>query len=115
MAFDELLADKVREALMNQKDLSEKRMFQGLCFMVNDKMCVCVRDRELMCRIDAEKVENELEKGNCREMVHNEKVMKGYIFVDESGYKKQKDFDHLIDLCLEFNKIAKASKKRKTK
>ena len=81
MAFDEQLANKVREALINQKDVTEKKMFQGLCFMVNDKMCVCVRDQELMCRIDPEKVENELEKGNCRQMVHNGKIMRGYIFV----------------------------------
>ncbi len=115
MAFDELLADKVREALINQNDLSEKKMFQGLCFMVNDKMCVCVRDNELMCRINPEKVESELEKGNCREMIHNGKAMKGYIFVNETGYKNHRDFKRLIDLCLEFNKVAKASKKKKAK
>ncbi len=88
-------------------------MFQGLCFMVNDKMCICVRDKELMCRIDPEKVELELEKGNSREMIHNGKMMKGYIFVDEGGYRNPKDFKRLIDLCLEFNKMAKATKKKK--
>jgi hypothetical protein len=125
MAFDELLAGKVREALINQKDMSEKKMFQGLCFMVDDKMpafgglrrarCVCVRDKELMCRIDPKKVESELDKANCRQMVHNGKAMKGYIFVEESGYKNQKDFKRLIDLCLAFNKVAKSSKKKKSK
>lgn len=115
MAFDELLANKVREALVNQEDVVEKKMFQGLCFMVNDKMCICVRDQELMCRIDPEKVEKELEKGNSREMVHNGKAMKGYIFVDENGYNNHKNFKRLIDLCLEFNKVAKASKKKKPK
>ena len=54
MAFSEQLANKVREVLINQKDITEKEMFQGLCFMVNGKMCVCVRDQELMCRIAPE-------------------------------------------------------------
>jgi hypothetical protein len=45
MGFDQKLADRVREALIVQKDvdLEEKTMFQGMCFMVNGKMCVCVR------------------------------------------------------------------------
>ena len=113
MAFSEQLANKVREVLINQKDITEKEMFQGLCFMVNGKMCVCVRDQELMCRIAPEKAENELEKGNCRPMIHNGNTMKGYIFVDENGYRNSNDFKRLIDLCLDFNKIAKASKRKK--
>lgn len=113
MAFDELLANKIREALVNQANVTEKKMFQGLCFMVNDKMCICVRGQELICRIAPEKVESELEKGNCREMIHNRRVMKGYIFVDENGYRNPQDFNRLIDLCLQFNKIAKATRKKK--
>jgi hypothetical protein len=102
MALDELLAGKVREALINQKDVSEKKMFQGLCFMVDDKMpafgglrrarCICVRDKELMCRIDPEKVESELEKGNCRQMVHNGKAMKGYIFCRRKRLQESERF-----------------------
>ncbi|WP_295230575.1 TfoX/Sxy family protein [uncultured Chryseobacterium sp.] len=115
MAFDEQLADRVREALVKQKNVTEKSMFQGLCFMVDDKMCICVRDLELMCRIAPDKAEAELEKGNCRPMIHNGKTMKGYIFVDEEDYKKPKDFKRLIDLCLDFNTVAKASKRKKNK
>jgi len=115
MDFDESLADRIREALVNQKNVTEKSMFQGLCFMVDDKMCVCIRDLELMCRIAPEQAEAELEKGNCRPMIHNGKTIKGYIFVDEEGYKNPKDFKRLIDLCLDFNKVAKTSKKKKKK
>ena len=110
--YDEQLANRVREALIDEENVTEKSMFQGLCFMVNDKMCVGVRDRELMCRMTPEKAEEELDKGNCREMIHNGKAIKGYIFVDEEGYKNAKDFKRFVNLCLDFNKIAK---KRKTK
>jgi TfoX/Sxy family transcriptional regulator of competence genes len=113
MAFDETLANKVREALVNMENVSEMIMFQGLCFMVNDKMCVCVRNNELICRLDPEKAEIELEKGNSRQMINNGKVIKGYIFVDENGYRNPEDFNRLIRLCLAFNKVAKASKKKK--
>ena len=112
MAFDEKLADNIREALADQKQVDEKKMFQGLCFMVNDKLCICVGTNEMMCHMNPEKVEAELEKGNCRQMVHNGKVMKGYVFVDENGYKNKHDFEHWISLCLEFNPVAKSSKKK---
>lgn len=111
--YNNLLVNRMRETLISQENLCEKKMFQGLCFMVNDKMCLCVRDNDLICRIDPEKVEMELENGNCRQMIHNGKAMKGYIFVDENGYRSSKNFERLISLCLEFNKIAKPSKKKK--
>ena len=38
--------------------------------------------------------------------------MKGYVMVDETGMKAKKDFDYWIELCLEFNKKAKSSKKK---
>lgn len=113
MAYNENLANRIREALSNKENVEEKKMFQGICFMVNDKMCICVRDDEMMCRIAPDRIEAELEKGNCREMRHNGKTIKGYVFVNEVGYKNKKDFDNWIELCLEYNKIAKASKRKK--
>lgn len=43
------------------------------------------------------------------------KAMKGYVFVNEDGFKTKKQFDYWINLCLEFNKKAKAAKKKKAK
>ena len=96
---------------MNDSQIEEKKMCGGLCFMVNDKMCVCVKNKDLLCRIGPDNMDAELEKGNCREMVHGGKEMKGFIFVNEIGYKNKKDFTHLMNLCLNYNLIAKASKK----
>lgn len=111
--YNEKLADKVREYLVDIPNVTEKKMFQGLCFMVNDKMCICVRDEKLLCRIEPEKVDELLEKGNSSPMIHNGKKMKGYVFVDENGYKNKKDFDSWIQLCLDYNPIAKSSKRKK--
>lgn len=113
MPYNENLANRIREALADLSNVEEKTMFQGLCFMVNDKMCISVRNDEIMCRIDPEKIEAELEKGNCRQMIHNGKTMKGYVFVTEDGYKTKKELDNWIALCLEFNEKAKASKRKK--
>jgi len=39
--------------------------------------------------------------------------MKGYIFVTQDGFKSAKDLHYWLQLCLDFNPLAKASKKRK--
>jgi TfoX/Sxy family transcriptional regulator of competence genes len=113
MAYNELLANRIREALSNQDRVNEVRMFQGLCFMVNDKMCVCIRDQDMLCRIGNEQAAIALENDNCRQMVMGSRVMKDFVFVEAENLRSAKDFDHWIDLCLQFNQIAKASKKKK--
>jgi len=113
MAYNEQLADKVREALSHLRKVEEKKMFRGITFMVNGKMCVSVGDTELMCRIAPEVYEEAIERNGCRPMIHGKRVMKGFVFVSEEGYARKKDFDYWIGLALEFNKKAKASAKKK--
>jgi len=47
MAINEDLANRIRELLSDLPAVQEKKMFQGLCFMVNDKMCICVNSGEI--------------------------------------------------------------------
>jgi len=66
MGFDLKLADRIRQALAGQKNVREVTMFQGMCFMVDDKMCICLRDYRLMCRVGPEKFDEAVEKKRCR-------------------------------------------------
>ena len=112
MAYDEKLADRVRERLANLYNIEEKEMMGGLTFMYNDKMCVGIIKDELMCRIDPDLHEAALEKNGCRTMDFTKRPMKGYILVDEYGLKTTEEFDYWINLALDFNKKAKSSKKK---
>lgn len=114
MAYNEKLADRVREKIsVSHKITEEKNMFGGLCFMVNDKMCVGVEKERLMVRIDPERYEEVMENDGCMPMDFTGKVMKGYVFVDAGVLNTKKKLEYWIGLALEFNKIAKASKKKK--
>lgn len=114
MAFNEKLADRVREIISRTHNISEeKKMFGGLCFMVNDKMCVGVEKDRLMVRLDPEKYEEVIEKEGCQPMDFTGKVMKGFVFVDADVLNSKKKLEYWLKLALEFNKIAKASKKKK--
>jgi len=116
MAYNEKLADRVREIISeSHKNVIEKPMFGGLCFMVNDKMCVGVEQERLMVRLDPAKYDEVMEKEGCKPMDFTGKIMKGYVFVDIQSLNTNKKLGYWMDLALEYNKIAKASKKKKTK
>ncbi|PWK21619.1 TfoX-like protein [Arcicella aurantiaca] len=114
MAYNEDLANRIRERLADLpiQNIIEKEMMGGLTFMVNDKMCVGIIKDELMCRIDPTLQDNEVEKIGCRTMDFTKRPMKGYILIDESGMSSQNDFNYWINLAIEFNQFAKASKKK---
>lgn len=113
MAFNLQLADRVRDALMSVPNVEEKRMMGGLVYMVNGKMCVGVEKDRLMCRINPDVYEQALTRTGCRPMDFTGKPMKGYVFVSEEGYSSQRDLESWVSLCLDFNAVAKPSKKKK--
>lgn len=88
-------------------------MFGGLCFMVNDKMCVGVEQERLMVRLDPEKYDEAMEKEGCRPMDFTGKIMKGYVFVDREALNTKKKLEYWVNLALAFNSKAKSSRKKR--
>ncbi len=113
MAYNENLANRVRERLVDLQNIEEKEMMGGLVFMYNEKMCLGIIKDELMCRINPELHETVVEKIGCRTMDFTKRPMKGYILIEDVGMRTQKDLDYWIGLALDFNKQAKSSKKSK--
>ena len=114
MAYNEKLADQAREIIaLTHKNVEEKKMFGGLCFMVNDKMCLGVEKERLMVRLDPAKFDEVMEKEGCRPMDFTGKIMKGYVFVDIAALNTKKKLEYWIKLALDYNSVAKASKKKK--
>jgi TfoX/Sxy family transcriptional regulator of competence genes len=112
MAFSEKLAQRIREGLADLPQVEEKQMFGGVCFMMNNKMCMGVVKDEMMCRIDPAMEETALEMNGCRPMDFTGRPMKGYVYVSDEGMKTRKAMEYWIGLCLDFNSRAKASKKK---
>lgn len=112
MAFSEALAERVRHTLQHSEHVKELNMFGGLCFMVDDKMCVGIMKDELMCRVDPLKMDELLERGHCKLMEFTGRPMKGFLIVEPAGFESQHQLETWVNLCLEYNPIAKASKKK---
>ncbi len=113
MAYNEILADRVRRILLRVPNVEEKRMMGGLVFMVNDKMCICVVRDDLMARIDPDDYEMALTREGCREMNFTGRSMKGFVFVGSEGTSDDDSIEYWVNLALKYNSKAKSSKKRK--
>jgi TfoX/Sxy family transcriptional regulator of competence genes len=113
MAYDEKLAARIRQALAYLPEIEEKKMFRGVTFMVNGKMCVSVSGDEMMIRFDPALQETVAEKNGFRTMIMKDREYKGYGYISQQAIKSKKDFDYWVGLALDFNKRAKASKKTK--
>lgn len=111
MAYNEVLADRVREKLVDILKVTEKKMFRGITFMVNEKMCISVSGDELLCRVGPGEYEHALENG-CRAMIRGGKQLKDFVFVPPEQTQNDRDLDRWIGLCLNFNDQAVATKKR---
>lgn len=117
MSYDNNLAIRIRKYLNETEgfQVTEKKMFGGLAFMVNDKMCINVGNSRLMCRFDPKLIEQLSGRTGFLPMIMNGKEYKGYCYVDPIGYKSKKDFEFWINLCLDYNDKAMPSKKRPKK
>jgi hypothetical protein len=114
MAYDLKLADRIRAYLVRFPKLKveEKKMFRGLTFMVNEKMCVSVSGANLMCRFDPDLHEKIAEKTGFQAVIMKGKEYKGYCYVSSTGFKSKSDFEYWVHLCLDYNEKAKSSKKK---
>ena len=91
MAYDEGLAQRVREAFGAEPDVVEKKMFGGLAFLLGANMCVGVVGEELMVRVGPEAYEEALRQAHAREMDFSGRPMKGMVYVAPAGLDSEAD------------------------
>ena len=102
MAYDEGLAQRIREQLQDRFDVEEKKMFGGLCFMVSDHMCCGIVKDTLMARVGPDNYEKCLTKKYAREMDFTGKAMKGMIYVAPEGIESDTNLVEWLNYCLDF-------------
>ena len=102
MAYDELLADRIRSVLESESGISEKKMFGGLAFLAGGHMAVGVLGKVLMARVGPERYPEALSRSQVRVMDFTGKPMKGYVFVDPPGIQSDADLSHWVSSCIGF-------------
>ena len=112
MAYSEKLAERIRTALVDLPKVEEKRMFGGLAFMVDGKMCINVGKDRIMCRINPVLHDEAISNKGTSTVIMKGREYKGFIHVDETAIKTKKELDYWIELSVDYNKHAKSSKKK---
>lgn len=102
MAYDEGLAERIREVLSAQGGVIEKKMFGGLAFMVHGHMCCGVVADDLMLRVGPDQHESVLAQPYARAMDFTGRPMKGFIYVEQEGLASDDDLAAWIQRGLDF-------------
>jgi hypothetical protein len=102
MAYDEGLAQRLRDQLHPSTKITERKMFGGLAFMSNGHMCVGILGETLMARVGPDNYEAALNRPHVRRMDFTGKPMRGYVFVDPPGFEDDAALDAWLTDCRHF-------------
>jgi TfoX/Sxy family transcriptional regulator of competence genes len=106
-ALNPKLTKRIRDALPEGLEVEEKKMFGGIAFMINGKMCVTVGDNRIMCRIDPGLHQEVILQPGVSTVKMKGRDYIGWIYVDESVVPDKRKLSYWLKLALEFNKKIK--------
>lgn len=102
MAYDQGLAQRMREELDQLPNLSERQMFGGIGFMVNGYMACGVNKEEMIVRVGPENYDQALKKPHTRVFDFTGRPMKGWVMIAPEGYESDEDLKYWIEQGVSF-------------
>jgi TfoX/Sxy family transcriptional regulator of competence genes len=97
MAYDEAMAERIREHFGLAPDVDERRMFGGLCFMVRGHMACGIANDSLMVRVGPDAYEAALAEPHARVMDFTGRPLRGMVYVSAEGVSTAGDLGSWID------------------
>ena len=102
MAYDEKLADQIRDQFKGKGRITEKKMFGGLCFMMNGNMTCGVEKDNLVVRVGPDQYDWALKQKHTRPMDFTGRPLKGFVYVLPQGIKTPSSLKKWLDLATDF-------------
>ncbi len=103
MAYDEVLANRLRECLQGESGVTEKAMFGGLAFMVNGNMAVSASGHGgLLLRVDPAQTESLVAKPHAQRFEMRGREMDGWLRVDADGVKTLRDLKKWVTIGVSY-------------
>ena len=87
MAYDEKLAQRIRQAFGARRDVAERKMFGGLTFLCRGRMCCGVVGADLMVRVADEQFDEVVRGRHVRPMDFTGRPMRGFVYVSPPGFR----------------------------
>jgi len=102
MAFDEVLADRVRPLASRRNGFVEKRMFGGLGFLIGGNMCIGVWKEYLILRIGPAAYAQTLTRPHAREFDITGRPMKGWVMIEPAGVQRDSELVEWANFAIDF-------------
>src|SRR5271165_5485944 len=102
MAFDESLAQRIRDSLARKKNIDEKKMFGGVGFLLNGNMLVGVWKDSLIVRLGPDSYEDALLEPHVKEFDITGRAMKGWVLVEPKGFESDDQLSDWIQRAKRF-------------
>src|SRR6266850_4357242 len=87
MAYDERLAQRIRQAFGARRDIAERKMFGGLTFLCGGRMCCGIVGADLMVRVAEDQFDEVLRRPHVRPMDFTGRPMRGFVYVSPPGFR----------------------------
>jgi hypothetical protein len=102
MAYSESLANRVRQALRNRRGIGEKKMFGGVCFLLNGKMLVGIWGPSLIVRLGCDEASKALTQSHVQQFDVTGRPMKGWVMVEPDGLESDGQLASWIEQAVRF-------------
>ena len=102
MAFSESLAARIRDALARKKNIEEKKMFGGVCFLLHGNMLVGVWREFLIARLGPDQGDDALLEPHVKKMDITGKPMKGWVMIEPEGVEDDDQLKGWIQRATKF-------------
>ena len=87
MAYDERLANRIRRALGDETDYTERKMFGGLAFLRRGRMCCGIVGNDLMVRVPVDEFDALLRRDHVRPMDFTGRPLGGFVYVSPPAFR----------------------------
>ena len=114
MAYDEQLAERIRRALGQRSDIIERKMFGGLTFLRDGRMCCGIVGQDLMVRVIEAEIPGVMRQPHVRPMDFTGKPLRGFVFVSPEGFSTAAALNAWITRGLRFTENENASRESRT-
>lgn len=96
MAYDLGLAERIRQSLESEAEVIERKMFGGICFLLDGNMACGVIDQDLIVRVGKENYEAALAEENTRQFDFTGRPMAGWVLVEPEGIESKQDLGNWL-------------------
>ncbi len=98
MTYDEELAERIRDLVAGEPNLTEKKMFGGLAFLIGGNMAIAASGQGgALVRVDPEESDKLVAKSNAEVMVMRGRAMKGWLRVDTQDLRTKNQLAKWVD------------------